>query len=249
LADGGTLFLDEVGELSLRLQAELLRVVQERMYKRVGSNTWQQTNFRLVCATNRDLSEEEAQGRFRRDFYFRITSLTCKLPSLDKRPNDILPLARHFLRQLHPDKDAPDFDQPVREYLLRRKYPGNVRDLKQLVLRMAHRHVGDGPVTVGDIMEDERPSSALMPADWRDVSFEQAIGRALSLGVKLKEISSAAADTAIHLAIRDEAGNLQRAARKLGVTDRALQLRRAVQREEVKQLTAGNARGNGSSLS
>jgi DNA-binding NtrC family response regulator len=68
LADGGTLFLDEVGDLSLGLQAELLRVVQEHNYKRVGSNVWQQTDFRLVCATNRDLQQEESLGRFRRDF-------------------------------------------------------------------------------------------------------------------------------------------------------------------------------------
>ena len=72
LADGGTLFLDEVGELPLTLQAELLRVVQEGAYKRVGSDRWLTTGFRLVCATNRDLLAEEAQGRFRRDFYYRI---------------------------------------------------------------------------------------------------------------------------------------------------------------------------------
>jgi transcriptional regulator with GAF, ATPase, and Fis domain len=85
LADGGTLFLDEVGELPLGLQAELLRVVQERTYKRVGSNAWKTTSFRLVCATNRDLTEEQAQGRFRRDFYYRIAAWTCHLPPLRKR--------------------------------------------------------------------------------------------------------------------------------------------------------------------
>jgi len=80
LADGGTLFLDEVGELPLTLQAELLRVVQERTYKRVGSNDWRQTNFRLVCATNRELLREEALGQFRRDLYYRIAGWTCRLP-------------------------------------------------------------------------------------------------------------------------------------------------------------------------
>src|SRR5678816_1272096 len=74
MADGGTLFLDEVGELPLTLQAELLRVIQERVYKRVGSNIWKQVNFRLICATNRNLLEEEARGAFRRDFYYRLAA-------------------------------------------------------------------------------------------------------------------------------------------------------------------------------
>src|SRR5678816_4688946 len=77
MADGGTLFLDEVGELPLALQAELLRVIQERVYKRVGSNTWKQADFRLVCATNRDLAAEEAKGNFRLDLFHRIASSRC----------------------------------------------------------------------------------------------------------------------------------------------------------------------------
>jgi transcriptional regulator with GAF, ATPase, and Fis domain len=75
LADGGTLFLDEVGELPLGLQAQLLRVVQERTYKRVGDNTWQRTDFRLVCATNREPLQEVQQGRFRCDLYYRLSQL------------------------------------------------------------------------------------------------------------------------------------------------------------------------------
>ena len=157
LAHGGTLFLDEVGELPLMLQADLLRVVQERTYKRVGSNSWEKTDFRLVCATNRDLLQEEAQGRFRRDFYYRIAGCTCKLPPLRERVEDILPLTRHFLTQFRPDLGAIELDEPVRQYLLRRTYPGNVRDLRQLISRIACRHVGPAPITVGDVPEDERP--------------------------------------------------------------------------------------------
>ena len=82
LADGGTLFLDEVGELPLPLQAELLRAVQERTFKRVGSNVWRQANFRLLCATNRNLIQEQEEGRFRADFYYRIAGWTVRLPSL-----------------------------------------------------------------------------------------------------------------------------------------------------------------------
>ena len=86
LADGGTLFLDEVGELPLALQAELLRVVQEGTYKRVGGNVWRASSFRLVCATNKDLLAEAAQERFRRDFYYRIAAWRIDLPRLGRSP-------------------------------------------------------------------------------------------------------------------------------------------------------------------
>jgi transcriptional regulator with GAF, ATPase, and Fis domain len=99
-ADGGTLFLDEVGELPPPLQAELLRVVQEGTYKRVGGNTWRETRFRLISATHRDLNEEAAAGRFRYDFLFRIASWRCRLPPMHERREDVPALAHHFLRQL-----------------------------------------------------------------------------------------------------------------------------------------------------
>src|SRR6202023_58747 len=92
LANGGTLFLDEIGELPLPLQAQLLRVVQERTYKRLGGNTWRRTDFRLVCATNRDLVELIRRGEFRADLYYRIASFVCKLPALRERLEDIIPL-------------------------------------------------------------------------------------------------------------------------------------------------------------
>ncbi len=229
LADGGTLFLDEVGELPLRLQAELLRVVQERTYKRVGGNTWQKTAFRLVCATNRELPEEQRQGRFRADLYYRIAACTLRLPPLRERPADILPLARHFVAESRQGEPL-EFDEAVREYLLARAYPGNVRELKQLIARIMYRHVGAGPLTAGDIPEDERPSGAETFSDWRGNGFEHSIRCALAAGKGLKEIGRAAEDAAEQLALAEAEGNLQRAAALLGVTDRALQLRRAARR-------------------
>src|SRR6185436_12199097 len=109
-----------------------------------------------------NLEEEKARGAFRLDFYHRIASWTCKLPSLRERPEDIIPLTQHFLRQIHGEGKAPALDCAVRDYLLLRKYPGNVRDLRQLVMRMAKRHVGNGPITVGDIPEDENPFASEM---------------------------------------------------------------------------------------
>jgi transcriptional regulator with GAF, ATPase, and Fis domain len=229
LADKGTLFLDEVGELPTRLQAELLRVVQENTFKRVGSNRWQTTSFRLICATNRDLEAESAAGNFRRDFYYRIAAWVCHVPPLRERVGDILYLARHFISQLKRNAEPPEIDEPVRDYLLQREYPGNVRDLKQLVTRIMTRHVGDGMITVGDVAEEERPTGTDEQGDWRDDFFENSIKRALALGFGLKEIAGSAAETAIRLAINNEEGRgrLKRAAQRLGVTERALQMHRA----------------------
>ena len=228
LADGGTLFLDEVGELPLPLQPQLLRAVQEGAYKRVGGNEWQGASFRLICATNRDLREETEEGRFRADFFHRIASCRCHLPPLRERPDDIVPLAQHFLRQLRPEMEA-DFDPAVRQALCKRDYPGNVRELRQLVAQMAARHAGSGPLTVGDVPPRARPLSRA-DADWRDPVFETCVRRALAQGAGLKEIGRAAQETAERIVLEEEGGNLQRAASRLQVTDRALQLRRASRR-------------------
>jgi len=212
--------------------------VQERTYKRVGSNVWQHTSFRLVCATHRDLRGDVATGRFRGDFFHRIASRICYLPPLRERREDVLPLARHFLQQLRSDDPPLEIDAAVAGFLVNRDYPGNVRELKQLVGRIGDRHVGRGPITAGDIPEDERPrceGAADLAADLADlgpalsstVSFDDVVMAALDRGVGLREIGRAAADAAIRLAIASEHGNLQRAAKRLGVTDRALQLRRA----------------------
>jgi transcriptional regulator with GAF, ATPase, and Fis domain len=227
LADGGTLFLDEVGELPLHLQPQLLRVVQERSFKRVGGSRWGTTQFRLVCATHHELREDVERGTFRADLYHRLAAVTVRLPPLRDRPQDILPLAHSFLAQAAPGRPPPEMQPPVRDYLLRRRFPGNVRELRQLMSRIAGRHVGDGPITVGDIPEDERPSEMQPAQDWRRGDFETAIGRALCQGVGLRDISQCAAEAAIRIALSEESGNLQRAAGRLGVTDRALQLRRA----------------------
>jgi len=231
-AHGGTLFLDEVGELPAALQGQLLRVIQERTYKRVGGNSWQSTDFRLVCATNRDLRDEVERAAFRADLYFRVAGWSCRLPALRQRREDILPLARHFVRELWKGEgEAPVLGDEVSEHLLCREYPGNVRELRQCIARIMHHHVGDGPLTVGDVPIEERPVVQAESRDWRDESFERCIRHALAGGVGLRDIGRAAMDTAVRLAIADGAGSLRHAAQRLGVTDRALQLRRAARRQ------------------
>jgi len=230
LAAGGTLFLDEIGELPLDLQTQLLRAVQEHTYKRVGGNVWRRTDFRLVCATNRDLRAEVAAGRFRADLYYRIAGVCCHLPPLRERIEDVPVLAEHFLRELSQDGPVRSVDGPVLLWLLQREYQNNVRELRLVLARMLLRHAGDGPITVGDIPPDERPAVAGRSNDWRAGAFVAGITRALAAGAGLKEIGRAAEDIAEQIAI-EQGGSVAAAAARLGVTDRALQLRRAVRRE------------------
>jgi transcriptional regulator with GAF, ATPase, and Fis domain len=257
LADGGTLFLDEVGELPPNLQAELLRVIQEGMFKRVGSNTWRTTDFRLVSATNRDLIQEQKAGRFRLDLYYRIAAWQFRLPSLQERREDIEPLAHSFLPRSGANGAVPKFEPAVRAFLLAREYPGNVRDLRQLVERMSQRHVGNGPVTVGDVPHKDRPTGVagagpgrpVGPGPWHVGAFDESVREAVARGVTLKEITRVAAETAISAALAGSNGSVAMAAKSLGVTARALQLRRAAgrlvvpsqQRAPVDGSTTGSA--------
>jgi transcriptional regulator with GAF, ATPase, and Fis domain len=225
LANGATLFLDEVGELPLPLQAQLLRAIHEKTYKRVGGNVWQQTDFRLVCATNQDLNALVQRGEFRLDLFHRIAGWVFRTLPIAERREDILPLALHFLRAVAPE--ASGIDAPVGDYLLNRAWAGNIRELRQLVFRMASRHVGPGPITAGDIPEEDLPQEEDLPRAWPDARLDRTIADAVTLGVSLREIGAAAAAAAIRIAVQSEQGNLQRAAKRLGVTDRALQIRRA----------------------
>ena len=226
-ANGGTLFLDEIGELPLPLQAELLRVIQEGTYKRVGSDTWRDTEFRLVCATNRPLRDAVGDGQFRADLYHRIAAWSCELPPLRQRRDDILALATYFLAELVPALSRPPFDPAVTDFLVHREYPGNIRELRFLMARIAARHIGQGPVTVGSLPEAERPAGEQDPVTWWQGDFEEAVGNAVSMGVGLREIGRVAQQTAVAVAVTAERGNLRRASRLLGVTERALQLRRS----------------------
>ena len=236
MANGGTLFLDEVGELPLGLQIQLLRVLQEQTYKRVGSNTWRHIDFRLIGATNRDLQVEEAQGRFRRDLYYRLAAWTIKLPPLYDRTEDIIPLVRHFIRQARPGEEPPELDESVKAYFLNRKYSGNVRDLKNLVYRIVARYIGSGPITIGNIPSDERPITQPDSKCWCDDNLTQTIRRAVTVGAGLKEIRQAVEELVIQITVDNENGNLQRAAERLGVTDRTLQKRKAEQSQRIQSL-------------
>jgi transcriptional regulator with PAS, ATPase and Fis domain len=170
-----------------------------------------------------------AEGSFRADFYYRIAGCQCRTLPLRERKDDVLPLARHFMRELMPQLAGIALDPAVAEFLIARDYPGNVRDLRQLVTRICHRHCGSGTITVGDIPPADHAADG-RAALWPESSFRSAVRAAVELGIGMKDIGQRATDLAVEMAIECEGGNLQRAAARLGVTDRALQIRRASQR-------------------
>jgi DNA-binding NtrC family response regulator len=134
-ANNGTLFLDEITELDPSLQAKLLRVIEEREFYRLGSTEIRNVDVRIIAATNRDIAEEILKGRFRADLFYRINTYNIKIPPLRERINDILPLARYFLR-LHADanrKKIIDLDAELCERLLSCPFPGNVRELENII--------------------------------------------------------------------------------------------------------------------
>jgi transcriptional regulator with GAF, ATPase, and Fis domain len=258
-ADGGTLFLDEVGELSPQLQPELLRMAQEGTYKRVGGDKWLRSRFRLICATNRSLPDEVAAGRFRADFYYRVAATTVTMPSLRQRPEDVIPLFMKFFAQAQPRPHAEriQLTPAVADALQRRDYPGNLRDLRQLAHRVAARHVGVGPITPGDLPAPDRPSTplppllpptslapvvpvapVLEPAPGRDgcppAVLAELVRALLRDGMTLKDLREQVADLAVATALEQSGGNVRAAAAKLGITDRALHLRRAQQRAQTR---------------
>ncbi|PLX60162.1 sigma-54-dependent transcriptional regulator [Sedimenticola selenatireducens] len=136
-ADGGTLFLDEVGDVSPRLQARLLRALQEGEVRPVGGNSIVRVNVRVVAATNRDLEQMAARGEFRSDLLFRLNVLPIHLPALRERRDDILPLAWHFVHQLRErlGRDDLGLSTAAQEKLQQYDWPGNVRQLENIIER------------------------------------------------------------------------------------------------------------------
>lgn len=139
LAEGGTAFLDEIGELPLRLQVKLLRVIQDKELRPVGSLTRRRASFRVIAATNRDLASDVARGRFRRDLYYRLNVVTLRLPPLRERREDIPALVEQFLAQ-HGGRHC--LSQEVRDALMAYEWPGNVRELENCIERMVAMNSG-----------------------------------------------------------------------------------------------------------
>jgi two-component system NtrC family response regulator len=199
VASGGMLFLDEVGDLSLGLQAKLLRFLQERVIERVGGRQEIAVDVRVVCATHRNLREMIGRGEFREDLFYRINEATVQVPPLRQRQGDTLVLARAFLQRFAAELKRPvkGFCEPAIQALEHYAWPGNVRELENRVKRAVI--MADGPMVSADDLELGHVEAVPEP-------FE------------LRVVREAAETRAIVRALRHADGNVSRAADLLGVT-------------------------------
>ena len=191
-AHGGTLFLDEIGNLSLEGQAKLLRVLQTGEFERLGSSTSRRVEVRVVSATNSDLKAAIAAGRFREDLYYRLNVIELAVPPLAQRPDDIVPLARHFLR------GRRQLGAEAERLLLAYPWPGNVRELANVIERAALLASTD-TITARDLRLESVSQDAPPPGDERDIARSD-----------------------IELALQRSEGVVARAARELGLSRQAL---------------------------
>jgi len=146
MADGGTIFLDEIGTISQKMQVELLRVLESKTFVRVGGNKEISSDFRVICATNRDLKEMVSSGTFREDLYYRLNVVNIKIPPLRERSDDIPVLVNHFIKKycISMSRDMISIDPAAMKHLETFEYPGNVRELENMIERAIV--VGNGKV-------------------------------------------------------------------------------------------------------
>jgi two-component system NtrC family response regulator len=206
LADGGSLFLDEIGDLPLHLQVKLLRVLQEREFERVGSSRPLAVDVRLLAATHRDLAALVREGRFRDDLFYRINVVTIAVPPLRDRREDIPLLIDHFLRKFAEANRKPiaGLTREAREVLLRYDYPGNVRELENLVERAVV------------LTRDEVIAPADLPLTLQEPAPEEPRPAGLTAAVEGLERRM------IREALAAATGVQTRAAEALGISERVL---------------------------
>jgi len=146
MADGGTIFLDEIGTISPKMQVELLRVLESKIFVRVGGNKEVTSDFRVICATNRDLKDMVKSGTFREDLYYRLNVVNIRIPPLREREGDIPMLVNHFIRKYcnSMSRDMISIEPAAMKHLESFEYPGNVRELENMIERAIV--VGDGKV-------------------------------------------------------------------------------------------------------
>jgi two-component system response regulator HydG len=212
-ANGGTLFLDEVGDMPLATQIKLLRVLEERKITRVGDNRPIDVNVRVIAATNKDLEAEIAAGRFRSDLYFRLKIVTVHLDPLARRREDILPLADSFRKQANKNnaKNVKGFSKELRNWILHQSWPGNVRQLKNVVESLVVMDI-DGMLDMDDLSPD------LLDSNEQAESQAVPSGDSTLVGKSLREIER----WAIEQTLRLVGGNREETANILGISQRNL---------------------------
>ena len=225
LAHTGTLFLDEIGEMSIPLQVKLLKIMEKQTFRRVGGVKDITVDVRIISATNRDLSTMVEQGTFREDLYYRLKVVPLRLPPLRERPEDILPLADHFLRHFCArfSKHMTGFTDDAEKSLLEHAWPGNIRELRNVMERACL------------LEEDERLSSAQLgleaavtrtPVSGIGAEIAAALAEPFPEdGIDLEGIVNGVESSLIRKALADSAGNQSRAARLLGLNRDKLRYR------------------------
>ncbi len=207
-ADQGTLFLDEIGDIPLSMQAKLLKTIENKKLYRMGGNEEIEVDFRLVTATNKDLEKEIEEGRFREDFYYRISTITIEIPPLRKRKEDLTLLIDYFFKKSQKEmkKVIRHIDSEVNDFLLGYSYPGNVRELKNIVERLVV------------LSEDGIVDKDSLPVPGKEVKRKNVI-----LPDKgLRDIRREAEKEYIQNMLLKNAHNMTKTAEMLGITRRQL---------------------------
>ncbi|MGE4132008.1 MAG: sigma-54-dependent transcriptional regulator [Bdellovibrionales bacterium] len=219
-ASGGTLFLDEIGDLSLPLQAKLLRVLQERKIKRIGENHVRTVDVRVISATHKNLRVEVKEGRFREDLFFRLNVIPIVLPPLRERQEDILPLSEYFLKK-HAALNSIDvkgFSKEAIEFLLKNPWRGNVRELENVIERAVVLCRGSN-IGLSDLKFEEDASAGLGVAHEEiDISTD---GRFVLPDSKIVPLNDVV-NRYIEFALRLNNGAKDRTAKDLGVDRKTL---------------------------
>ncbi len=233
-AHGSTLFLDEIGTLSMTTQAKLLRVLQDGRINRVGSTKAQNIDVRVICATNLDLDHEVAQGRFRLDLLHRLNVFPIIIPPLRDRRDDIPPLIAFFLDRFNrkTGRRISGFTQAAIDALLRYDFPGNVRQLENMIERAAILTLEEEPI---DMLHLFHGATQVRKAILRPAAADAHGDLHLHEPAQTLDAPASGLDAqTIRKAMEEAEGNLSRAARKLGLT-------RAKLRYRIKMMGAGNS--------
>lgn len=222
IADRGTVFLDEIGDISLSMQVKLLRVLQEGEFERVGGIDTIKTDTRIIAATNKDIEDLIRKGVFREDLYFRLNVITIRIPPLRERREEIIPLAEMFVRQYAAEngKSVREISKEAGEVLLSYMFPGNVRELQNIIQRAVILTSGER-IEGRDILIRD---SVFSETDMETRDMNTAVER-LEAGM-------------IKRALKETGGSVQKAAKSLNITERMLRYKMeklSIEKEKFKQ--------------
>ena len=208
-ADGGTLFLDEIGELSNTVQVKLLRFLQEREFQRIGGNRTFQSDVRIISATNRNLEERMKEGLFREDLFYRLNVVGITIPPLRERKEDLIPLMDHFLKRFSAENNRKikGVSSKARDFLMKYNYPGNVRELENILERAVVIARGDY-IETADLPFSAVEGNGLGNRNWKRGTLKDAMAF-----LEQEMVRESMAETGNHQT---------RAARILGISERML---------------------------